>query len=56
MPLYHVQDDDRPMYVVANSFSHAISKWKDVIMEENDGEASDPKGVCLICEDDDLIA
>ena len=50
--LYFVQDDDRPMWVAANSMEHAISKWKDLIIEEN-GPVVDatPRGVQFVCDD-----
>ena len=41
MNLYHVQDADRPMYVVAFSYGHAVELWEEVIREENDIETGD---------------
>lgn len=56
MPLFHVQDDDRPMYVIANCYAIAIEKWRAVVASENDGEdPGDPAGVHLIADDEDII-
>ena len=56
MPLFYVQDSDRPAYVVAKTYSEAISKWQHAVTVENDGEhAGNPDGVLLICGDDELI-
>ena len=57
MPLFQVQDNDRPMYVVADDFQDAFSKWEKVIREENGGEVGElPLGIMYICADVDLIA
>lgn len=59
MPLYHVQDSDRPLYVVAKDFGDAVKKWQHVIYNENgpfdEGENNNPQGVYLICDDDELV-
>ena len=56
MPLFRVQDDERPAYVVAKTFTDALAKWELVIREENDGEIpAPPQGVAYICDDDELI-
>jgi hypothetical protein len=33
--LYQVQDDDRPMWAVAESFEKALSDWRELIRREN---------------------
>lgn len=56
--LYHIQDDDRPMWVLANSWSDALAKWKTVVAAENDmkaEEVSEPNGIAIVCESDDVI-
>jgi hypothetical protein len=56
--LFHVQDSDRPMYVVASDWKDAIDKWKDCVAHENDMEPRDvdePLGIHMVCDDDDLI-
>ena len=56
MPLFHVQDSDRPAYVVAKTYSEAVSKWQHAVSAENDGEyAGNPSGISLLCDDDELI-
>lgn len=56
MPLFHVQDQDRPGYVVADNFEHALEKWRSAMKRENDGDVGDePDGVAMVCDDEDLI-
>lgn len=59
MKLFHVQDSDRPLYIVADDFSAAVTRWRQVILAENEGEFEpgelpDPDGVSLVCDDDEL--
>jgi len=54
--LYHVQDPDRPMFVVALSMQDAVSRWEAHIREENDCDAGDPpQGVTHTCDERDLL-
>lgn len=55
MPLFHIQDDDRPAFVVADNFVEALRKWESAVADENDGEAFDPEGISHIADDTDLI-
>lgn len=58
MNLYHVQDADRPMYVVAASFGDAIDRWKEVIATENNmsiNEVEEPMGCEYVCGSDELL-
>jgi hypothetical protein len=61
MPLYHVQDADRPLWVIATSMADAVSTWKDQIVYEDPEnypkpeDVEEPQGVTLICGVDDLI-
>lgn len=32
--LYHIQDDDRPIYIVADSWQHALDEWRTIIRRE----------------------
>lgn len=51
--LYHVQDTDRAMYVVASSWQEAVDRWKAQIREENESDPCDdeePEGVTKIAE------
>ena len=58
MMLFHIQDSDRPMYVVATDWNEALAKWREVIAIENE-EADcfddNPDGIALVAEDDELI-
>jgi len=60
MPLYNVQDDDRPMWVVAVDYHEAIIKWRKLVAYENPSDDPDekiePAGISKICDDDELIA
>ena len=59
--LYHVQDHDRPMWVVAESYQDAVDRWKEKIAEENPedcptkDDVEDPQGVQFVCDDDELL-
>lgn len=55
MNLYHIQDSDRPMWVIAANWQDALDKWKAKIKEENEGECDEPQGIELICDEDDLL-
>ncbi len=56
--LYHIQDDDRPMYVVGTSWQDALKAWQRVIGAENNHppEEADPTGITLIAKDEELIS
>lgn len=55
--LFLVQDDDRPMYVLAESWQEALEKWQTLILHENEGcgEAGDPTGIQLLAHEDEVI-
>lgn len=58
MKLFHVQDADRPMYVLANSWREAFNNWCAKVAEENDcskGEVEDPDGVAWMADEDDIL-
>jgi hypothetical protein len=51
MPLYHIQDNDEPMWVVAPSYPDALRKWQ-TYHERKDYE---PERICKVCDDEELI-
>lgn len=58
MPLFLVQDSDRPLWIVAKDYGEAESIWTDFVAKENDMKVQDvepPQGISFICEDNDLI-
>jgi len=58
MPLFHVQDNDRPLWVIAKNYRDADLAWKKVIAEENDMEIIDvenARGISFICDDNEII-
>lgn len=56
MPLFHIQDFDRPAHVVAVDYEDAIAKWRRAVVAENEGDPGNlPDGVAVICYDDELI-
>ena len=56
MPLFHIQDNDRPGYVVAETYAEAESKWRKAVLNENDGEDyGPPNGITLICTNRELM-
>lgn len=55
MPLFHVQDSDRPLFIIADDMQAAIERWRDVVEYENEGERPDwPEGVHYIADDDEI--
>ena len=60
MPLYLVQDSDRPLYIVADSWERAIGAWQQVILTENPPQGDDtaldsPTGVQFLCHDNEIV-
>jgi hypothetical protein len=61
MKLYHVQDGDRPMWVVADSYAMAVERWKEKVSDENPLDCptkldvGDPDGVTLVCDEDEVL-
>jgi len=58
MPLYQIQDDDRPMWVIAPSFQGAIDQWVKFIAIENEIPQADvegPTGVIKIADDSEIV-
>ena len=54
--IYYVQDDDRPMHVLAGTFEEALATWRQLSAAENpDEEPYSPQGVSLIAEANDVI-
>lgn len=57
--LFHVKDGDRPMFVVAISWNHAVTKWRKVIIKENPKddctEEQPSQGVDFVCDMNDLV-
>lgn len=58
MPLFRVQDSDRPMFVVADDFQQAIDRWRAIIVLENpddDCSQTNPDGVEFLANDQEII-
>ena len=56
--LYEVQDDDRPMYVVASCWNHAMDAWREVVAQENGikpDNVFEPQGIRYVCCANDLL-
>ena len=56
MNLYHVQDSDRPMWVVADDYGDAERRWRSQIAGENEcppGDCDPPDGVSLVASGTD---
>lgn len=57
--LYLVQDCDRPMYVIAKTWSHAVSLWRHQLARDDPENAEDilnlsqPEGISLVAEGTD---
>lgn len=51
--LFHVQDTERPMYVVAEDWAQAVESWRRVIRTENDLSPDDqpnPDGISRLTD------
>lgn len=58
MPLFQIQDSDRPMWIVAQNYGEAEDKWRKLVAKENDMSPEDiesPYGISFICEDNDFM-
>lgn len=53
--LFQVQDNERPMYLVATDWAQALDGWRRIIAAENDGEVIEPQGITLVCDSDELV-
>ena len=55
MQLFHVQDCDRPLYVVARDWTEALAVWQWVIADENPGcDQEQPDGIQFVAGSNDL--
>lgn len=59
MKLFYIQDPDRPVHVIAESWGQALEKWRSLVEKENpdvpSNEIDDPEGIKLVCYPEDLI-
>lgn len=58
MPLFKIQDDDRPMWVAAADYADAIASWFVIVAKENElpiAEVEPPMGVQYICNNYELV-
>jgi len=57
MPLYQVEDDLRPMFVVAPTYEIALKKWNAFVAKENDCNDAYPatKGIVRVADDDEIL-
>lgn len=57
LKLFHVQDGDRPMWVIAKDWKHAADLWRELLSKENESDCSEeePYGIQLVCESNELI-
>lgn len=57
--LFHVQDGDIPMHVVAPDWAGAIARWEQHVRAEGDVPAEEaidpPQGIALVADADDLL-
>lgn len=55
MPLFYVQDSDRPAWVIGKDWQDALTQWKKVVADENDGDESEPNGIQHVSDDYEII-
>ena len=56
--LFHVDDTERPMYIVAADWTAALEAWRSQVSAEADvapEETPEPDGIYLVCGSDDLL-
>ncbi len=56
--LYHIQDNDRPMWVLASNYGEAVERWKQHIAPENEclpEDVEEPMGVSFVCDANDIL-
>lgn len=56
--LFHIQDSDRPYWVVATDWASALEAWREEMARQNPGALSeefDPDGIQKVCEPDELL-
>lgn len=58
MPLFHVQDDERPMFVIASDFAAALVEWTAMVAKENEDDPDidyTPQGISHLGDDDEIL-
>lgn len=56
MPLFYIQDNDRPGYVKAKNYEEAVNKWRNAVSKENDDcDIDPPKGAQFLADDFEII-
>jgi hypothetical protein len=58
MPLFHIQDADRPMFVIDENYKDALEYWREAMAIENEcqtSEVEEPLGIKFVCSNNDLI-
>lgn len=58
MPLFYVQDSDRPVFVIAADYNAAVDRWRVLLGKENpEANCSDemPDSVHYLAGDDDIL-
>jgi hypothetical protein len=56
--LFHVQDADRPLYVLARDYSSALHRWIERIASENHLTPADtepPDGIALVARAEEVL-
>lgn len=57
--LYLVQDDDKPMYVLASSWEAALAIWREYVRKWAGmlpDEPCEPVGIQMVAPDDEVLA
>ena len=58
MPLYNIQDNDRPLWIIARDYRKAEYIWKKIIATENQitiDEVEPPLGISFVCDGLSLV-
>ena len=57
MPLFQIQDSDRPMFIFATDWGQALIIWRNILARENpDSDCSEeqPDGINYVADDNDV--
>ena len=55
MKLFHVQDNDCPMYVLAENWTAAIESWRKHVSDGTEDEPAEPQSVHLVADEDEIL-
>ena len=62
MMIFHIPDDEEPMWVLAKDMGDAIAKWRKWVAQQSDGAISEltmvaeyPRSITEVADDKEII-